>query len=368
MTKTPVIINGKFLLASLEGMPRVGREITRCFDALVEEPAYHALDIRIAVPRGGGAEAYYKNIPVEEIGRWRGFLWEQIDLPAYLGGRYSLHFTNTAPVLSRQGCVVIHDAQFMSSRASHTLKSFLLYKSVTPLVAKRYSTIVTVSEYSRGELLRYGVCGRRDVHVIPNGADHVLRHQPDTAILDRFGLAPGDFALANSYVHAHKNVSILLEAFASPALAGRTLALFGSSRREEYLERGIAVPDNVVFLGRVSDAELTALMQSARMFLFPSKTEGFGLPPLEAMFLGCPTVCARAGAMPANCGDGVLYAAPESAPEWTDQILRLWTDDDEHAAFSAAGRARAERFRWETAARAYLDLILAATAPRTRAA
>jgi glycosyltransferase involved in cell wall biosynthesis len=368
VTKHPVIINGKFLLASLEGMPRVGRELTRCFDALVEEPAYRGLDLRIAVPRGAGGEASYKNIAVDEVGRLRGFLWEQVDLPAYLGGRYSLHFTNTAPVLSRRGCVVIHDAQFMSTRASHTLKSFLLYKGVTPLVAKRYRTIVTVSEYSRGELLRYGVCDRPDVHIIPNGADHVLRHRPDAAILDRFGLMPGSFALANSYVHAHKNVPILLEAFASPALAKRPLALFGSSRREEYAERGIPVPDNVLFLGRVSDAELIALMQSARMFLFPSKTEGFGLPPLEAMVLGCPTVCAQAGAMPANCGDGVLYAAPGSAEEWTAHITRLWADDALHATLAAAGKARAEHFRWETAARAYLDLILAETADRARAA
>lgn len=368
MTKQPVIINGKFLLASLEGMPRVGRELTRCFDALVEEPAYHGLDLRIAVPRGAAGQARYKNIAVDEVGRWSGFLWEQIDLPAYLGRRYSLHFTNTAPVLSRRGCVVIHDAQFMTSRASHTLKSLLLYKGVTPFVAKRYRTIVTVSDYSRDELVRYGLCDQRNLHVIPNGADHVLRHRPDTAILGRFSLAPGEFALANSYVHAHKNVPILLEAFASPALAGRTLALFGSSRREEYAERGIAVPDNVLFLGRVSDAELSALMQAARMFLFPSKTEGFGLPPLEAMALGCPTVCAQAGAMPANCGDGALYAAPGSSAEWAAHIVRLWTDSREHEALAAAGKARAEHFRWETAARAYLDLILAEMGGHARAA
>jgi glycosyltransferase involved in cell wall biosynthesis len=368
MTKQSVIINGKFLLASLEGMPRVGREITRCFDTLVEEPAYRGLDLRIAVPRGAGKEASYRNIAVDEVGRWQGFLWEQLDLPAYLGGRYSLHFTNTAPVLSRRGCVVIHDAQFMSTRASHTLKSLLLYKGVTPLVAKRYRTIVTVSEYSRDELARYGVCDRHDVHIIPNGADHVLRHRPDTAILDRFGLSPGEFALANSYVHAHKNVPILLEAFASPALASRKLALFGSSRREEYLERGIAVPDNVLFLGRVSDAELSALMQAARMFLFPSKTEGFGLPPLEAMALGCPTICAQAGAMPANCGDGVLYAAPGSSEQWASHIVRLWTDERQHAALAAAGKARAECFLWETSARAYLDLVLAETGDQAHAA
>jgi glycosyltransferase involved in cell wall biosynthesis len=368
MSGIPVVINGKFLLARLEGMPRVGRELTRCFDTLVKEEPYQALDMRIAVPRGGRAEADFVNLPVDEIGRWRGFLWEQIDLPAYLGRRYGIHFTNTAPVLSRQGCVVIHDAQFMSSRASHTWKSFMLYKSVTPLVAKRYRTIVTVSEHSRGELMRYGVCDRPDVHVIPNGADHVLRHRPDHAILDRFGLVPGGFALANSYVHAHKNVPILLEAFASSALAGRKLALFGTSRREDYEARGIPVPENALFLGRVSDAELAALMQSARMFLFPSKTEGFGLPPLEAMLLGCPTVCADAGAMPANCGDGVLYAAPGSAEEWAARIVHLWADDGAHRALGIAGKARAEQFRWETAARAYLDLIVAETGALNRAA
>jgi glycosyltransferase involved in cell wall biosynthesis len=355
--KREIVINGKFLFASLEGMPRVGRELCASFDELLAEDRYSALKMTIATPRGGSSLASYKRIPVVEVGRRSGFAWEQIDFPFHVGRRYSVNFTNTAPVLRRNGCVVVHDAQFMSTKASHTLKSRLLYGGVTPWVAKRYKTIVSVSNYARDELLQYGVCDRGDIQVIPNGVDHVLRRKADAGTLDRHGLAAQGYLLANGYVQAHKNVGALLKALASTGPA-YPLALFGNSDRATFEARGLPVPDGVKFLGRVSDEELVALMRNARMFLFPSTTEGFGLPPLEAMLLGCPTICASAGAMPETCGDAVLYADPHRPDLWASQIERLWNDDAERTALAAAGRRQADGFRWLNSARAYLDLFL----------
>lgn len=356
MKKKQIVINGKFLLSVLEGMPRVGRELCNAFDSLVNEKKYANLELRIAVPRGGEPKASYKNITIEETGRLNGILWEQVDLPLYLKNRYSLNFTNTAPVVKTNGCVVVHDAQFKTTRESHGLKSKILYNGITPWVAKRYKTIVTVSDYARDEIVGNEVCDRNDIRVIPNGVDHVMRIKPNANTLEKFGLKQGEFAFANSYVHAHKNVRVLMEAF-SRFDHTRPLVLFGTSQRIDYESRGIKVPANVKFLGRISDEDLVALMSGCRMFLFPSTTEGFGLPPLEAMLLGAPTVCARAGAMPGNCGDAVLYADAHSTEDWTKVIDRLWADDEERSYFSLSGRARAATFKWSNSARIYLDLM-----------
>lgn len=356
MDEPAIVINGKFLLASIEGMPRVAREVCRAFDELLSEERYAGVDLRMAIPRDATVDPPYERIKVERIGRFRGFLWEQIDFPLHAKGRYSLNFTNTAPLLSRNGCVVVHDAQFVSSQASHHLKSRLLYGGVTPRVARRYRTVVTVSDFARRELLGFGICCRNDIRVIANGVDHVLRTQPKQALVEAWGLAPGSYALANSYIHAHKNVRVLLEAFGK--LPDQRLVLFGSSGAADYAARGIAVPDNVFFLGRVSDEALTSLMAHARMFLFPSRTEGFGLPPLEAMLLGCPTICAVAGALPENCGDAVLYCDPDQPEAWRQTIARLWEDEGERLRIGEAGRLRAQAFRWQASARSYLDLVI----------
>ena len=212
MPSKQLVINGKFLLASLEGMPRVGREITTAFDSLLEDDAYSDLSIEILAPKGASKEISLKNIKVLEVGLTKGLVWEQIELPHFLGNRYCLNFTGTAPTIRKHGCVVVHDAQFFSTRQSHTWKSFLLYSVISQTVARRYRNIVTVSDFAKREILEYGVCDRKDISVIHNAADHVLRIRHDSSILKELGLEQGQFMLANSYVHHHKNVRILFEA------------------------------------------------------------------------------------------------------------------------------------------------------------
>jgi glycosyltransferase involved in cell wall biosynthesis len=91
----------------------------------------------------------------------------------------------------------------------------------------------------------------------------------------------------------------------------------------------------------------------------PSHYEGFGLPPVEAMLCGCPTIVSNSSAMPEICGDGALQCGPDDIDELA-RLMRLVHDDPAaRAALSAAGRARAARYTWESTARVLLDLCLA---------
>ncbi len=125
--------------------------------------------------------------------------------------------------------------------------------------------------------------------------DHILRRDKNETAFKDLGLRPGDYLLTNSYVHHHKNVPMLFEALSGQPDLLRKLVLFGSSTEKDFIQKGIVPPPEVRFLGRVPDELLRTLMENAAIFLWPSRTEGFGLPPLEAMLLKCPTISSSGG-------------------------------------------------------------------------
>jgi glycosyltransferase involved in cell wall biosynthesis len=108
--------------------------------------------------------------------------------------------------------------------------------------------------------------------------------------------------------------------------------------------------------GRVSDAELRALYDHALALVLPSRYEGFGLPPVEAMVCSCPAIISNTPAMVEICGDAALQCGIDDIDELS-RLLRLVHDDPERrAALIAAGRARSARFTWEATARSLLGL------------
>jgi len=195
------------------------------------------------------------------------------------------------------------------------------------------------------------------ISVVPNGAGHLVDLTADDAILGRLGLRRGRFVVALANAQKHKNVGVLFETFAAPAMADLTLVLVGADGREVFAAAGAPAPPGVVFAGRVSDPELRALYENAACLAFPSTTEGFGLPPLEAMSLGSPALVAPCGALPEVCGEAALYAPPDDPGAWAATIRRLTDDADLRRRLKMAGLARAALYRWEDSARRLLEII-----------
>jgi glycosyltransferase involved in cell wall biosynthesis len=107
----------------------------------------------------------------------------------------------------------------------------------------------------------------------------------------------------------------------------------------------------------VSDDDLAFLYRTALCLAFPSKTEGFGLPALEAMALGCPVVSSDAASLPEVCGDSALYASPADATNWLNALLTLHRDEALRRHMADEGRKRAMSFSWRTSAEKYLALM-----------
>ncbi|WP_018389227.1 glycosyltransferase family 1 protein [Ancylobacter sp. FA202] len=222
---------------------------------------------------------------------------------------------------------------------------------------RRQLGLLTVSEFAKSELvgLRLAPAGR--VHVIPNGVDHVLRTPAQHDILPRLGLETRGYALALANLMPHKNIPLLIRAFARPALAEMTLVLVGGAGREAFAAAGLAPGANIVFPGYVTDGEMRALQANALAVCTPSLTEGFGMPPVEGLMLGTPAVIAPCGALPEVCGPGALQADPRDPAAWEAALLRLRDDRGVHDRLARDGQAFVARFTWQAAARRLLDVI-----------
>jgi glycosyltransferase involved in cell wall biosynthesis len=162
-------------------------------------------------------------------------------------------------------------------------------------------------------------------------------------------------ALAN--VQAHKNIPLLLKAFADPAVRALKLVLVGDADPTRFQALGCALPQNVVFSGRIDDGELRALLEGALCLAFPSTTEGFGLPPLEGMTVGCPAVLAPCGALPEVGGDAAIFAAADDPAAWVKAINELANNPQVWGRYSFAGQERSKLFTWERAGEKLVDAI-----------
>jgi alpha-1,3-rhamnosyl/mannosyltransferase len=230
--------------------------------------------------------------------------------------------------------------------------------------------VVTASQAAREDVLRVlGASAERAV-VIPHGVDRRFVPQPEAAIAavrERFGL-PAAYVLHVSSGKPHKNVARLLDAWrvvaGSGSARGAVLAVAGGDATAQGAAFG---PDPTVrFLGPIREDDLPGLYAGARLFVFPSLLEGFGLPVLEAMACGAPVVCSNASSLPEVAGDAAVLCDPNDTAALAAAVARVLADPDVRADLRQRGLARAVRFTWEEAARRFAQVYRDALAQGPR--
>jgi glycosyltransferase involved in cell wall biosynthesis len=295
---------------------------------------------------------------LRRVGRLRGQAWEQAELPFYARGGTLVSLGNTAPVLAgRRQVVVIHDAGVFDTPETYSPRFRAWYKTLWRTLAHSSALIATVSEFSRGRIAaRLGIAPQR-IRLMREGADHIHRIAADHGILARHGLEPGRFALVVGSRVAHKNLAALGGAANLLAQRGMVLAMAGSIDPVVF-QTGSAGPDGPVrALGRVDDAGLRALYESAACLLFPSRYEGFGLPPVEAIACHCPVLASGAGAVEEICGDAALYFDTTKPASIAAAIGRLLDTPGLADELRARGARRIVPLSWANAARDLTGII-----------
>lgn len=269
----------------------------------------------------------------------KGVFW----VPAY----------NAACVAPGPLVMTIHDANHLALAENYGPVHAIYYRTVVRLAALRSSAVLTVSEFAKREIVeRIGIPEDR-IRVIPNGVN--APPPPTEAAIERvrrFHFLTRPYVAYLGNFKPHKNLEMLLRA---AMLFGRDVMLVLVGGTEAEL--GNALPAarswgvRVTVLRNLPDAELWSVLAGASAFAFPSRYEGFGLPPLEAMSLGVPVVTTTAGSLPEVVGDAALLVDPDDAEGCGKAIVRILEDRELAQELARRGKLRAETFSWEQTAR-----------------
>jgi len=240
------------------------------------------------------------------------------------------------------------------------LRARFAYEALLRLSLRKAAWVITTSEATRADLARaYQVAASR-IRVIPLAADPSFRPQPAAvvgAVRRRYGL-PERYILYVGSNKPHKNLPVLVHAFAR--VAGDTTLVLAGRWDPRYPEardaaRRLGLRHRVRWLPDVDDTALPALMSGALGFVFPSRYEGFGLPPLEAMQCGTPVIAAATSSLPEVVGHAGLLVPP-SVDRLAEAINRLLDDAALRERLSAAGLRRAAQFSWAETARRTVEV------------
>lgn len=359
-------VNGRFLTQPLSGVQRYALQLLGAFDALL------AADPALAARMGAGAEGipvwYPAGVTLTTTPPWRvlrprplagrsGHAWEQMTLGRRVGRDYLVSLCGSGPLMVRNQLLVIHDANIWTIPEAFSKSYKLFHKTMRPLLVRRVTDLGTVSRFSAEELAQFLPVQSGRFWVIYNSAEHILAAEEDPGVLERHGLNPRGYLLAVGNQSPNKNIATAVAALEALPEGSPPLAVAGGFA-PGVAQSALVESNRVKLLGRVSDAELKTLYGQAQAFVWPSRREGFGIPPLEAMYQGTPVLSSDRTAMPEVLGDAVLYFDPDSVDSLAACLGDFLSRDVEaQAALGAAGRARAAEFSWEASARRLIDLV-----------
>ncbi|WP_273831882.1 glycosyltransferase family 4 protein [Guptibacillus sedimenti] len=354
-----VYINGRFLTQSVTGVQRYAREVVKAFDKLIGTGYIDSTkySFYILTPNKSISEFQLNNIKIKQVGRFEGHLWEQIELPFYVKGEMLLNLCNAGPGLKKQQITVIHDTAVFANSRNFSFIFRNWYKAMLSAQAKFSKKIVTVSEFSRGEISKYLKHGKEKIKVIYEGNEHITFGEEATNYIENKGLDKKPYILAVSSLNPNKNFSAIVKAMTYLESNDFNIVIAGGTDPKVFSQDGIDLPDNVIHLGYVSDSELKALYRGAFCFVYPSFYEGFGLPPLEAMTVGCPIILSNRASLPEVGGKAVLYCDPDKPKDIADEIQKLLSDRNLRNDLVEKGLEQASKFSWENCAKELFNSI-----------
>lgn len=345
-----IFINAKFLCENLTGIGRYAVEISLELKKKIPNVVFVA-------PKKIVLVEIAKELNVQTFGIFNGAMWEQIELPIFLLKNKNpllLNFTSTAPVFYKNQINTIYDIISIKHPEWYSLKASLYYKLLLPIVAKRCKKIITISNYVKNDISSFFNVNHNKINVVNCGVSSIFKNT-ETENYFEF-----DYILAVGSIDPRKNLKKLIEAFLMLKNSTLKLVLVGKEH-PTFATTDFAIPierkKDIIFTGYISDEKLRDYYISAKVFVFPSLEEGFGIPPLEAMSCGCPSIVSNASSIPEVCGDAALYIDPKNTNDIYLKLKTILNDDELRKNIIEKGVIRKNCFSWEISAQKIIEII-----------
>ncbi len=344
--------------------PGIGRYMKCLVEAVVAHAPEH--EYLLIMPPNGEDLVTAPTANVEKISPALKYysVREQIELPRILRRHkvdllHSPHFL--LPLVRPCPAVVtIHDVIYLACKQDMlSLAGRLYYRGMTKASVRLAERIVTDSEFSKSDIVRYLNADPAKIDVIYPGVDPEFKPVTDTAQLQcvraKFQI-DSDYILYAGIYRLRKNHAGLLRAFRHfRANGGRAQLVIAGPMNEgepelRRLAAELGIAESVVLTGLVSDSDLAALYSGARVYACPSLYEGFGFTVLEAMACGTPVVSSSATSLSEVAGDAALYSDSRNSEEFARSLHRVFTDAALRSALVDKGKKNLHRFNWANTA------------------
>ncbi|PIB37139.1 hypothetical protein BFP72_17865 [Reichenbachiella sp. 5M10] len=340
-----IVVNARFLTQQITGVQRFAIEICK-------ELVQIDNDIKFVCPRGVIHKEIFSLFQCKVIGINTGYLWEQIDLPVFLKKNKSpllLNFCNVAPVFYKNKIAIIHDLAAFANPKWFSWKFVMSYKIMIPLISKTSKKIGTVSEFSRKEIVKYLKVKSDKIFVVPNAVSFEFCSQSS----DDKKVVSDNYFLTVGSLDPRKNFNRLIYAFGKFKYDNIKLKIVGSPNKvfkDNNVRAYITSDPRIELTGYLTDNELANLYKSAKLFIYPSLYEGFGIPPLEAMSFGCPTLVSDIGSLREVCSEASAYFNPYDEKDLLDKMELCLSNREIRTSLTEKGRERINNYSWQSSA------------------